>query len=178
MTDKKIQNHTDNPTIQSDTAKHPAAAETAEMETAVTIEETAPKEQALPDTAETPETDSEAADGTIVEKTADTELPAATEATAAEQADEPVISFGEETEQRKWWKRNKTKKAEKPLSERRWVQIRMFPIWLRVLLIIVLMAAAAALGAVVGFSIIGDGTAGDVFKKETWQHIFDIMNGK
>lgn len=78
------------------------------------------------------------------------------------------------TKKRRWRK----EKVEKSASEVRWVQIRLFPIWLRVLILLVLIALAAALGAVVGFSIIGDGSAEDVFKKETWQHIFDIMNGK
>ncbi|PID15323.1 hypothetical protein CSV63_08165 [Sporosarcina sp. P34] len=60
----------------------------------------------------------------------------------------------------------------------RWVQVRMIPIWLRLLLILLLVVLAAIAGTMVGFSVIGDGQAGDVFKKETWQHIFDIMNGK
>lgn len=171
MTDKKTQNQTDN--------------KTASQETAVTIEETksagstnAETAEKRADTAGVPEeTHASAAAGTIVEKTADTELQTASEASAPEQSEELVVSFEEEAKPRKW-RRNKAKKAEKPLSERKWVQIRMFPIWLRVLFIIILMASAAALGAVVGFSVIGDGTAAEVFKKETWQHIFDIMNGK
>ena len=75
-------------------------------------------------------------------------------------------------------RKKRSEKPVKPVSEMRWVQVRMLPIWLRVVLVLVLIAAAAALGAIVGFSVIGDGSAGDVFKKETWQHIFDIMNGK
>ncbi|KOS60786.1 DNA-directed RNA polymerase subunit beta [Lysinibacillus agricola] len=62
--------------------------------------------------------------------------------------------------------------------EVRWVQIRLIPIWLRVVLIIVLVVVAAILGAMFGYSVIGQGKAMDVFKPETWRHIFDIMNGK
>ncbi|MEB2300669.1 DNA-directed RNA polymerase subunit beta [Lysinibacillus xylanilyticus] len=62
--------------------------------------------------------------------------------------------------------------------EVRWVQIRLIPIWLRVVLIIILVVVAAVLGAMIGYSVIGQGKAMDVFKPETWQHIFDIMNGK
>ena len=78
----------------------------------------------------------------------------------------------------KWPRKERPEKTKKPVSEMRWVQVRMIPIWLRLLILLVLLALAAAVGAMVGFSVIGDGTAGDVFKKETWQHIFDIMNGK
>jgi len=60
----------------------------------------------------------------------------------------------------------------------RWVQIRLIPIWLRIVIVLVLVVAAAALGSMFGFSVIGEGNAMDIFKRETWQHIFDIMNGK
>ncbi|XKO55953.1 DNA-directed RNA polymerase subunit beta [Lysinibacillus fusiformis] len=62
--------------------------------------------------------------------------------------------------------------------EVRWVQIRLIPIWLRIVIVLILVVAAATLGAMVGFSVIGEGNAMDIFKKETWQHIFDIMHGK
>ncbi|GKV69172.1 hypothetical protein NCCP2716_16700 [Sporosarcina sp. NCCP-2716] len=60
----------------------------------------------------------------------------------------------------------------------RWVQIRILPIYVRVLIVLVLLAVAVVAGAMIGYSILGDGSAGDVFHKETWTHIFDIMNGK
>ncbi|MFJ7648947.1 DNA-directed RNA polymerase subunit beta [Lysinibacillus sp. NPDC097279] len=62
--------------------------------------------------------------------------------------------------------------------EVRWVQIRLIPIWLRVVLVLVLIIVAAILGTMVGYSVIGQGKAMDVFNLETWRHIFDIMNGK
>ncbi len=58
------------------------------------------------------------------------------------------------------------------------MQIRLIPIWLRIVIVLILVVAAATLGAMVGFSVIGEGNAMDIFKKETWQHIFDIMHGK
>ncbi|ANU18036.1 hypothetical protein BBI11_13765 [Planococcus maritimus] len=67
--------------------------------------------------------------------------------------------------------------ADKPQKKTRWVQIRMFPIWLRILLVIALLVVMAALGAMIGYGVIGDGSAGDALKWETWQHIFDIMRG-
>lgn len=59
----------------------------------------------------------------------------------------------------------------------KWVQIRMFPIWLRILLIIVLFAGAAATGLMVGYGVLGDGSPSDALKWETYQHILDIKNG-
>ncbi|MFJ5769562.1 DNA-directed RNA polymerase subunit beta [Psychrobacillus sp. NPDC093180] len=59
-----------------------------------------------------------------------------------------------------------------------WVQIRMFPIWLRILLCIILFAAAAAAGLMVGYGVLGDGKPTDALKWETYQHILDIKDGK
>ena len=59
-----------------------------------------------------------------------------------------------------------------------WVQIRLFPIWLRIILVLALVVLAAALGAMVGYGILGDGEPRDALKWETWQHIIDIMSGK
>src|SRR6185312_6990715 len=59
-----------------------------------------------------------------------------------------------------------------------WVQIRLLPIWLRVVLVLLLLFGAAIFGAMIGYGYIGDGDPGDVLKKETWTHILDIINGK
>lgn len=60
----------------------------------------------------------------------------------------------------------------------RWVQLRLIPIWLRVILVLLLFLLAAVIGLNVGYSIIGDGVSSDVLKWDTWQHILDIMSGK
>ena len=59
-----------------------------------------------------------------------------------------------------------------------WVQIRMFPIWLRILLIILLLAAAVAAGLMIGYGVVGDGKPTDALKWETYQYILDIKDGK
>lgn len=77
--------------------------------------------------------------------------------------------------------RKKAKKDEVKTEEPKktwWVQIRLFPIWLRIIIVIVLIALAAVLGAMVGFGVVGDGEPADALKWETWQHILDIMSGK
>ena len=59
-----------------------------------------------------------------------------------------------------------------------WVQIRLLPIWLRIILVLLLLIGAAILDAIIGYGYIGDGEPADVFKKETWIHILDIIKGK
>ena len=60
----------------------------------------------------------------------------------------------------------------------KWVQIRLIPIWLRVIIILVLLLLAVASGLTVGYSILGDGESSDVLKWSTWQHLIDIITGK
>ncbi|MEZ7172485.1 DNA-directed RNA polymerase subunit beta [Sporosarcina sp. OR05] len=75
-------------------------------------------------------------------------------------------------------KKQKPVKEEQETKKRMWVQIRLLPIWLRILLVLLLVAGAAIAGAMVGYGVVGDGQPADVLKKETWMHIFDIMSGK
>lgn len=59
-----------------------------------------------------------------------------------------------------------------------WVQIRLLPIWLRIILVLLLLIGTAMFGAMIGYSSLGDGDPSDVFNKETWTHILDIITGK
>ncbi|MFC7365769.1 MULTISPECIES: DNA-directed RNA polymerase subunit beta [Bhargavaea] len=59
----------------------------------------------------------------------------------------------------------------------RWVQIRLIPIWLRVLLFLIGVVLAAVLGVMFGYGVIGDGKALDALKPETWQHIWKMIKG-
>lgn len=52
---------------------------------------------------------------------------------------------------------------------------RAFPILLRIIVIAILCAGALLLGAMVGYGILGEGEAKDIFQVETWQHILDIV---
>lgn len=60
----------------------------------------------------------------------------------------------------------------------RWVQIRLLPIYARVLIVLGLIVLAIIVGTYIGYSVLGDGAASDIFKKGTWTHIFDIISGK
>ncbi|MHA6259010.1 DNA-directed RNA polymerase subunit beta [Sporosarcina sp. CAU 1771] len=76
--------------------------------------------------------------------------------------------------------RKKIKSENKEAGVKRtfWVQIRMIPIWLRVVLVALLLAGAIALGVTVGYGYLGDGNPADALKKDTWIHILDIIQGK
>ncbi|WP_427138194.1 DNA-directed RNA polymerase subunit beta [Psychrobacillus psychrodurans] len=60
----------------------------------------------------------------------------------------------------------------------KWVQIRMFPIWLRILLVILFIAGAAMAGLMIGYGVLGDGEPTDALKWDTYQHMIDIKDGK
>ena len=72
--------------------------------------------------------------------------------------------------------------AQKPNASRnkqtKWVQIRLFPIWLRVIIILALLFVAVVAGLTVGYSMLGDGDSSEVLKWSTWQHLIDIIKGK
>ncbi|MCA0987116.1 DNA-directed RNA polymerase subunit beta [Guptibacillus algicola] len=54
-------------------------------------------------------------------------------------------------------------------------KIRLIPIWLRLILVMLLLALSLVAGAMIGYGVIGEGSPGDVFKKETWMKISDIV---
>ena len=76
-------------------------------------------------------------------------------------------------------KQRQAEKAEmKEKKKTWWVQIRLFPIWLRIILVSALIFGAMAAGLMIGYGYIGDGEPKDALKWETWQHILNILNGK
>lgn len=65
-------------------------------------------------------------------------------------------------------KKEKMRKHKKPRR-------RLFPIWLRLIVFLVLSICIVVCGLMIGFSVLGDGNAKDVLDKATWQHIIDIV---
>ncbi|MBB5323967.1 flagellar basal body-associated protein FliL [Anoxybacillus tepidamans] len=55
------------------------------------------------------------------------------------------------------------------------LRVRLIPIWLRLIIVIVLMVMSTALGAMIGYGVLGDGKPLDALKPSTWQHIIDIV---
>jgi len=73
----------------------------------------------------------------------------------------------------------KERKQEKNTDKKtNWIQIRLIPIWLRIVIVIILLCIAAAVGLTVGYGVIGEGSTSDALKWETYQRIFDILSGK
>ncbi|MFB1051558.1 DNA-directed RNA polymerase subunit beta [Paraliobacillus sp. JSM ZJ581] len=69
-------------------------------------------------------------------------------------------------------KQQKTKKKQtKPVR-------RIFPVWLRIVVVLILSFLALIIGLVVGYSVLGDGSPMEVLEFETWQHIIDIVTGE
>lgn len=78
--------------------------------------------------------------------------------------------------ERKFFKKKNVEERPEKKSAR-WVQIRLIPIWLRLILILLLFAVVSTLGLYIGYSVVGDGSPNEIFKKETWTHITDIIQG-
>ncbi|QPC47689.1 DNA-directed RNA polymerase subunit beta [Mangrovibacillus cuniculi] len=66
------------------------------------------------------------------------------------------------------------KTREEKRKERK-IRVRLFPIWLRVLLFLLLLLISIVSGVLIGYGVIGDGSPSDALSKETWQHIIDLV---
>lgn len=56
------------------------------------------------------------------------------------------------------------------------VRVRLIPIWLRMIIVIALLALSIIAGAAFGYSVMGNGKATDIFDKSTWAHVVDLIN--
>ncbi|MBU5594358.1 DNA-directed RNA polymerase subunit beta [Amphibacillus sp. MSJ-3] len=74
------------------------------------------------------------------------------------------------SKQRSRQKSKKQKRTKKPIR-------RIFPIWLRLIVIFLLAIFALILGMIIGFSVLGDGNPLDVLSFDFWRHVLDIING-
>lgn len=79
-------------------------------------------------------------------------------------------------EQVKLEKKEKKKQEKLETGEQTgWVRVRLFPIWLRLIVIAVLIVVFIVIGAIFGYSVLGGGKVSEVFDKSTWVHIVDIV---
>jgi Na+-transporting methylmalonyl-CoA/oxaloacetate decarboxylase beta subunit len=72
-------------------------------------------------------------------------------------------------------KRQEKVKRKQERLQRKKPRRRIFPIWLRIIVVLLFSALALVAGLMVGYGIIGDGVPTDALKIETWQHIVDIV---
>jgi hypothetical protein len=76
-------------------------------------------------------------------------------------------------------KKNKKQRKEKVAKEKPLkIRIRLFPIWLRLLIIVISLGLSLLAGVAVGYGIIGNGEVDDAFKESTWTHIMDLVKKK
>lgn len=60
-------------------------------------------------------------------------------------------------------------------ARRKRIRVRIIPIWLRIIIVAVLIFLSTIAGAAVGYGVMGEGNAKDIFKKSTWTHIIDLV---
>ncbi|MBT2661550.1 DNA-directed RNA polymerase subunit beta [Bacillus sp. ISL-45] len=72
--------------------------------------------------------------------------------------------------------REEVKKNKKTREKKKRIRVRLIPIWLRIMIVVLLLAASVVLGAMFGYAVMGGGEAKDVFEKSTWSHIIDLVN--
>lgn len=73
-------------------------------------------------------------------------------------------------------KRDKKTREDDTVDESKRIRVRLFPIWMRILIIALLFFLLLMIGAVIGYSVIGEGSFSEVFQKSTWTNIFDLVN--
>ncbi|SDI63025.1 DNA-directed RNA polymerase subunit beta [Alteribacillus bidgolensis] len=86
-----------------------------------------------------------------------------------EKETETLSETNEKDGKKKWFRFNKK------LSNDR---IRMVPIWVRLLIILGLFLISLIAGLIVGYALIGEGKSIQILNWETWQSLFNFMNGK
>ncbi len=63
-------------------------------------------------------------------------------------------------------------------GKRKRIRIRLIPLWLRLIILSLFIVVSVILGAIFGYSVIGNGEAKDVFQKSTWTYIRDLIEHK
>jgi hypothetical protein len=82
---------------------------------------------------------------------------------------------GAESAKSKLAKKETAEETKRSNKRKKPARVRVFPIWLRIIIFIILALFALIAGLMIGFGVLGDGTPLDALKVETWQHIIDIV---
>lgn len=81
-------------------------------------------------------------------------------------------------EEHKRLKQEQSQQEEQKATSTEKVKVRLVPIWLRLIILVGLIAISVIAGALVGYGPLGGGKATDVFKVSTWTHIHDLVDKK
>ncbi|GAB3045107.1 DNA-directed RNA polymerase subunit beta [Virgibacillus ainsalahensis] len=90
---------------------------------------------------------------------------------SAKQKSEKNEQATAESQSRKQQKEKQKEEKRTKAKQRR----RVFPIWLRIIVVLLLAAGALIIGLMIGFGVIGDGNPIEILNKETWEHVVDIV---
>ncbi len=71
----------------------------------------------------------------------------------------------------------KRRTTEKLRRNKKRQSVRKYPIRLRIIIFLVLSFIAVLFGTMIGYSVLGDGSAFHVLRPSTWTHIFDLYRG-
>ncbi|WP_019243158.1 MULTISPECIES: DNA-directed RNA polymerase subunit beta [Bacillus] len=77
---------------------------------------------------------------------------------------------------REEYKQDKQQDKQEKVSKK--IRIRLIPIWLRLIIFAISIVVAVTVGGIVGYSVMGGGNPADVFQKDTWTHIIELVHGK
>ncbi|MEN2767323.1 DNA-directed RNA polymerase subunit beta [Ornithinibacillus xuwenensis] len=72
-------------------------------------------------------------------------------------------------------RKQQKKKQKEEKRKNKTPRLRIFPIWLRIIIVAALSVVALFSGLMIGYGGLGDGEPKDALKWETWQHIIDIV---
>lgn len=81
----------------------------------------------------------------------------------------------EMTETEALTRKQQKKKQKEEKRKNKMPRLRIFPIWLRIVVVGVLAIVALCVGLMIGYGGLGEGDPRDALKWETWQHIIDIV---
>lgn len=73
--------------------------------------------------------------------------------------------------------RKKDKRSERQEAQKQPVKVRLFPVWLRLLIVLFLLFASVITGLVLGYSVVGDGEEFRILRWETWQELYHYISG-
>ncbi|MFD1852151.1 DNA-directed RNA polymerase subunit beta [Oceanobacillus bengalensis] len=89
--------------------------------------------------------------------------------------DKKKESAAEEAKAEKVTRKQQKKKRKLEKRQNKKPRRRIFPIWLRIIIVSIAACAALVAGLMIGYGVLGDGNPTDALRTETWQHIIDIV---
>ncbi|UCZ53000.1 DNA-directed RNA polymerase subunit beta [Bacillus shivajii] len=84
-------------------------------------------------------------------------------------------SMDKQVKTRKQLKKEKANEESNHKMKKKRGRIRLIPLWIRVIVLLLLLAGSLVVGTMFGYGIVGEGEPSDIFERDTWYHIYDII---